>query len=352
MDLQIIKPIAVTDSILSSSTVPETAPAAYSAGTTYASGTQASVAGTAGAIDVYESLQNANTGHTPSSSPTWWVKLCTVYQAYNAGSTYALADRVQDSTGHKVYESLQASNTGHTPSSSPTWWVEVESTNRWLMFDKTIGTRTKNSGSIVVNLQPATVVNSVALIDVLAASVRIKMTDPVEGVVYDKTTQLVDSTGITDWYSYFFNSVDYATQHIVTSLPASGTPTLEITLAVGGGTAECGVCVIGNAKAIAPVLAGASVGITDYSRKDKDDWGNYKITERAYAKWANFNLIIPRNKVDSTHRLLAELRATPSVYYASDRYSATTIYGFPNDFDINIAYPDYSECSLKLEALV
>jgi hypothetical protein len=43
---------------------------AYAAGTTYAAG--ALVYGSDG--DCYVSLQGSNTGHTPSSSPTWWAK--------------------------------------------------------------------------------------------------------------------------------------------------------------------------------------------------------------------------------------------------------------------------------------
>ncbi|OGW44452.1 MAG: hypothetical protein A2Y66_01795 [Nitrospirae bacterium RBG_13_41_22] len=42
--------------------------------------------------------------------------------AYAAGTTYALGAIV--TYGAKIYESLAASNTGHTPSSSPTWWKQ------------------------------------------------------------------------------------------------------------------------------------------------------------------------------------------------------------------------------------
>src|ERR1041384_592250 len=42
------------------------------------------------------------------------------HPAYNSGTTYAINDPVDD--GLHSYRSLQNANTGHTPASSPTWW--------------------------------------------------------------------------------------------------------------------------------------------------------------------------------------------------------------------------------------
>jgi hypothetical protein len=61
---------------------------------------------------------------------------------FNAGTTYALGARVTRSGLHRLYESLQAGNAGHTPETSPDWWVEVSANNRWSMFDQVIGTAT------------------------------------------------------------------------------------------------------------------------------------------------------------------------------------------------------------------
>jgi hypothetical protein len=350
MNLQIVQPNAVTDATLTSSNVPETVPAAYAGGTTYALAATASVAGTLGAYTVYESLQNSNTGHTPASSPTWWRALGTVYQAYSGAATYAALERVQDNTAHKIYESLVAGNVGNALTDTAKW-VEVGSTNRWLMFDQTIGTRTSRAEAIVVQIAPGKVTNSVCLIDINAASARVKMTDPSAGTVYDKTTSLVSDSVITNWYDYFFAPFEYKTQLNLFDLPASGTPTLEITLTNSGGTAECGACVLGVARDIAPVRAGATVGMTDYSKKTQDEWGNFSIVERAFAKRASFKLLVPKNKVDFLQRLMAAIRGTPTVFVASNTYEATTIYGFVKDYDINIAYPDHSEYSLDLEGL-
>lgn len=58
--------------------------------------------------------------------------------AYNAGTAYALADVIQ--YGGRLYESLQAANTGHTPDASPTWWLDTGPTNNTAPFDGQVGT--------------------------------------------------------------------------------------------------------------------------------------------------------------------------------------------------------------------
>lgn len=296
--LQIVKPINITSAMLISSTVPETDHAEYSAGTTYTKGA-----------------------------------------------------RVLVTASHLVYESLQAGNTGHAVT-DPAWWVEVGATNRWLMFDQKIGSRTTNTNSIVVVIKPGKIVNSVCLVDVVAASVRIQVSDPVIGAVYDKTMSMVSSDGIVDWYAYFFSPVEYKQQVMRFDLPPIADPSVRITIANTGDNAECGACVLGTAVEIAPVLMGASVGIVDYSRKERDDWGNYSITERAFSKRSSFRLIVPRNRLDGVYKLMAELRATPCVYVATDTIEATTIYGFAKEFDMNIAYPNHFDMTLELESLV
>ena len=62
----------------------------------------------------------------------------TEYGNYAAGTAYALGDRVIVPATHDVWESLANANTGNTPATSPTWWVRVGPTNRMAMFDTSV----------------------------------------------------------------------------------------------------------------------------------------------------------------------------------------------------------------------
>ena len=115
--MKVIQPITIDSTNIISSNLYETAPTAYVEGTTYGLDAYASVAGLLGEILIYRSLQAGNIGHTPSSSPTWWVYSSSTYTPWvfseRAGRTapYQVGQRVLDTSTHSVYESLIADNT-------------------------------------------------------------------------------------------------------------------------------------------------------------------------------------------------------------------------------------------------
>ena len=280
----------------------------------------------------------------------------TDYAVWSSGTTYSTGQRVIVTTGvHKIYESLQGSNLNKDPTaaSSATWWLEVSPTNRWKMFDTSNTTRTTNANSIVVTITPGKVINSVALLELKAQSITIKMTDPIDGVVYNKTFSLLYSGTINNWWNYYFNPISRKTSIVVTDLPAYGTAAVEITITNTGGTAECGVCQVGASIPVGEgINLGASVGIMDYSIKKKDDFGNFIVVPRSYSKRAKFSMAIVNEQIDSVLDLLASLRTTPCIWIGDENYQCTVVYGYYKDFDIVIAYHLVSDCNLEIEGLV
>lgn len=279
----------------------------------------------------------------------------TDYAAWNSGTTYSIGQRVILTSTHKVYESLQNSNLNKNPAtdtSSPPYWIEVSATNRWKMFDTSNSTQTTNANTIVVNLTPGKVINAVALLNIVGTSIRVKVTDPLEGVVYDNTVSLNNNGNINNWYNYFFDPIKRKKNVILTDVPSYGTASFEITITNTGSDAKCGVCVLGAVNYIGEgIELGASVGIQDYSRKEKNDFGDYVLVQRSYSKRARFSMAVLNDQIDALQELLVDLRTTPCVWIGDDRYESTMIYGFYKDFDIVIAYHLVSDCNLEIEGL-
>jgi len=77
--------------------------------------------------EVFYSLQNSNTNKDPDHQPSFWSR---TPPTYAAGTTYGLGDTVlytaSANDNGKSYVSIQAGNVGHTPSSSPTFWMPVD----------------------------------------------------------------------------------------------------------------------------------------------------------------------------------------------------------------------------------
>jgi len=277
------------------------------------------------------------------------------YAAWSGATTYALADRVivVSTNYHKIFESVQGSNTNHNPvtDTTSTWWLFVGSTNKWRAFDNSPSLQTSFGSSIVMSLVPGERVDTVALMNISAASVTITQTDPVDGLVYNVTTSLVRTSGIQDWYAYFFEPVVRVVDFSVSNLYPYANSTIGITLTDSGSTVLLGECVLGLSRDLGFTQYGASVGIQDYSIKQADVWGNYTITQRAFSKRTDLTVWIDPEIVDEVEALLASYRATPVVYLGSDSYASTLVYGFYKDFSIDIAYPTFSVCTLSVEGL-
>lgn len=351
----IIRPQAISASNLTLSNIVETAPAVYNAGTNYGLGAQAYVAGgiSNSTAMLYESLQAGNVGHTPASSPDWWMPIGITYLVWNAGTNYATGARVNDNTNHLVYESLVDGNLNHAVT-DPAFWGLVGPTNKFAMFDDVNGTVTTHPTEIDVTMTFTGRVDSVALVNMSnVISVQIIVSTIADGTLYDETFSTVSTDGIGDWYDYFFEEIVQQNARLITGLPVNANPTIRAIL-TGSGTADMyvGSLVVGLSKNIGETTReGASVGITDYSRKEVDDWGSYQLMERAFSKRGTFRLAMPKNSIDEVYRILSQYRATPIVYSAADEFASTLIFGFFKDFSIGFEYDQTSFCNIEVEGL-
>lgn len=276
----------------------------------------------------------------------------TDYPEWIAGTTYALGARVIVAAQHKVYQSAVAGNVGQPPATSPTQWGEVGATNAWKAFDQSISTQTKRSGLISFRIKPGQVVHSVAALNLVGAgTVRVRMEDPALGTVYDKTTSLAGHLLASTWWDWFFGARTERKQLILTDLPS--VPTADILIDITGTTdLAVGVIVLGKVRTFSlGIKAGARIGFQDFSRKEKNEFGDTVLVERAFARRANFSMLLRASEVDAFDGLMTEVRAIPCLWIGSNFYEATTVYGISKSFDIVLSYTDFSDCDLELEGL-
>jgi hypothetical protein len=165
MGLKVITPIPITDSILTSSTVPE-----------------------------------------PDTGEALWL----------VGTTYALGAVVYKN--HKLYESVVAGNVGNDPeddiqndpANPPPYWLDLkQNTNQWAMFDNKRSTQTIGTSPMTVVLEPVQNLTSIGLFNVDAQTVRIKgetaglfCTRATDGTYYDSDGILQTAPPNTARYSY------------------------------------------------------------------------------------------------------------------------------------------------------
>ena len=350
MSALIIRPAAITDANLTSNVV-EIPPAAHDMGTTYAAGAQASVLGGPGstAAAVYESLQAGNTGHAPGASPLWWTAIGTAYLAYDAGTSYPDLAVVTDPASHLLYASASAGNLGNALTDTDHWTL-VGPTNRWAMFDTQTRTRTTRPGSIVFTHAGTGRIDSVALFNLVAATVRIQQFDGVTPT-FDQTFSLNSSAGIIDPWTYCFEPIVRKTQHVHIGLPNIYNPITTVTVtAATGQDAAIGHAVFGLSRDIGGAEWGFRMGGIDYSKFEVDEFGeNVKIIPRTRVRKNNFTIEIDDARIVDVLELLNSYHATPVVFVGTQRYASAAAFGLIAANDLVVSNGVYGLIDIEVK---
>lgn len=269
---------------------------------------------------------------------------------YNAGTTYA-KDSIVNSGTH-LYQSLVNNNLGNTPSTSPLYWLDIGPNNIHAMFDNQISTATISATPLNVVFKPG-IFNSLALIGLSGNQVSVTVRDGTGGPIIYSATFALDGTVISDWYQYFFEPFVQKSEVVMTDIPPFSNSEVTISL-TGGSTVQIGLCSFGTFYFLGDAEYGANIGITDYSRKDTDDFGVTTFVQRAYSKRMSARLMLDTAQINRIQRILADIRATPSLWIGADGddYLPMLMYGYYRDFSIDIAYQNKSFCSLEIEGLI
>ena len=286
-DFKLIRPLAITDGIVTANNVTEADAAEYSSATAYTLGQIVMVTGTAG------------------------------------GAATAT---------HGIY-TAQGNTTGDDPTTDDgTNWVLTSYTNAWLMFDPEYQTQTVFADTIEVEFTPATSINSLAVLNVDAASATIVQST----TGYTETKSLI-SHGVLGWYDWFFESPIRIADAVFTGIPPYIGETLTVTLDNTGLDAKCGVMVLGKAKILGATQWEANRSINDYSQATEAVDGSVTLTQGNYSKRLNMEFKVPQGLESEATRVLEQYRATPMVFVGSDEYEMTIIYGFLGSWAVPIS---------------
>lgn len=274
------------------------------------------------------------------------------YPAWVSGTSYTALDKVIYQ--HKIYQRI-VTGTGTTPPDlDQVNWLDDGYTNRYRMFDNTLSSVSSRTGGIEFTLTPSQIINGIALLNVNASTVRVVMNDPVEGVVYDNTKELRSSSNVNDYFSYFFAPLlsENLETAIFLDLPSKPTATITVYVSSGSGLVEVGEVVYGVQSVVGRTNYGTAIGITSYSRKDTDEFGKVTVVKRKNSKYADYDIDIDNNNLASVQRLFSEIDSVPCVFIGNPEMEELVVYGFYKEFKATISFPTVSKCTLRVEGLI
>lgn len=278
------------------------------------------------------------------------------HDQWDDGDSYVAGNQVTvQGMYNRNYESV-GSNTNKFPPDNPDEWIDQGATNRWRMFDMNVGAdkQTVSEGSdntVEVLLDVAQRVNTIVLLNVYASNVTINMRNSDGEIVYTHYEVFLQPPSGSGWWNYFFGARRRATTLALTDLPNVVPSTIEMILDGGSDLAKIGKLIVGDGLDIGCTRYNTGLGIIDFSRKERDEFGNYYILERRYVSRCDFDIQIQTSRVDEIFNLLASLRATPVVYIGDENYRSTVVYGFYRDFSIVLSGPKRSDCTLQVESI-
>lgn len=273
---------------------------------------------------------------------------------WNEATTYAVGARVITPSTHKVWQSAVGSNTGHDPNTdfAAAWWLPVGSTRPWRAFDERIGARVSHTGILSYRVTAPKLLNAVALLRLASYRVRLRVYNAENVVIYDRTRELVDFSNIVDPLSMVTVMPDFTDFSAFEGFAALPGQDVLIEIGIAGEATAVGEIIIGQEQFIGRTLDGTSIGATDYSTKDRDQFGTVYIVPRTYSDNTTFEVAIPTPNAKKVKRLMVSLRARAALYYDddADKYG-TAVFGLARDFDIPMQSQGYSFANIEIEGL-
>lgn len=271
------------------------------------------------------------------------------FAAWAAATSYTVGTKVIRTTTHRIYQNQIAGVDATLPENAPSRWLDVGPTNKWAMFDNVIGTKSSALNLITIVLTPGTNVAGLAFIELVGQTLSISATD--SGLpIYSKTINL-DATVVTSVWEWFMADYQQKYDAVALDFPDSFfNPVITITLS-GVGTVSIGKMAFGKVYELGDLQYGSSVGIQSFSTKTTDINSITYLNKRANSKRIQFKLELPHVLFPRTYRLLADLESVPSVFVGSedDTYSPLIVFGFYKDFRIDLSYKTIDFCTLEIE---
>ena len=268
-----------------------------------------------------------------------------------SGTSYNALDRVIYQ--HKIYERVITGTGTTTPDLDLVNWLYVSATNKYRMFDNVLYSVSSRVGGIHFTLTPNEVFESIVLLNINAYSIRVTVTDPVLGILYDKTKVLTNVSDVVDYYTYFTSPlVAKPTTAVFNDLVISPTASIDVYIEAGSSLVSVGEVVYGVKKVIGRTNYGTAIGIKSYSRKEIDEFGNITVVKRKNSKYCEYDIDIDNYMLSDIQRFFSDIDSVPCVFIGNDNMDELIVYGFYSDFKATISYPTHSKCTLRVEGLV
>jgi hypothetical protein len=330
---------------------------------------------------IYECLSDTISGTLPSES-TDWVKVATsnrwkmfdgymssTTERFNKTSVKVKTDKCSslsffETTATDLEHILsddsftETSTTSMTPGSGDKAFVMTTTNTIWAVGENVEIYRTSDARAFMAGEITAWdsgtggITVSVTTYDDPAAAA--PYTDWTIVRVYDHESVSLKVSQSLSWSDYFFGTIEYSKSAIKQFTYGFNTSLRAIFTGATGSMVKVGHFVVGRSIYLGKTLYGVRAGITSFSVKTANDFGEYTLTPRSSANELRYTILVASGGENAVHQTLKALDAIPCVWDANGEdteYTFAIVYGFFSDFDVSLPDYNYSECDLEIQGL-
>lgn len=285
----------------------------------------------------------------------------TDYDEWNGDAAYTVGTRVIRESLHRVYECL-APNTGKTPESNlvsvtddPPPWLDLGSTNRWRMLIPDANYQTSGASPLTVVIEPGERITALAIVGLEADAIAIEMRDANDEIAWSFSEPLRRRTTRT-WSEYFFGKFGRKPSVLYQGLPPISGATITITITRATGNVLCGPIVMGIPVDLGRVQTGASSGIRDFTRTERDAFGRALILRRKAVPKTSQRTTVFKDQVPRVRDALSAQRGKAAVFVgvedsSSGYFDALLVLGLINNWEVSLDFFGHSNLTIDLEGL-
>jgi hypothetical protein len=264
-------------------------------------------------------------------------------------TSFSLADYVLHTPTQSVYRANDAVISTDVPGVSDKWSF-VAKNNPLRMFDGKVSSQTIAEDGLIATLEPGGIVGSIAGFNISGIET-INIT--VDGTPYDRTIQMIDNSGVTNEWWYFFAPIAYRTSFAIYDLPGEVDPIINIDFQTTA-IAKVGEIVIGNRRNIGTAIDGSGFENDDLSYIPYDEFGNPgEPVIRSNRNILNYNVKIDSSQIGFLRATLESIGKTKKCVWAgsTDPFDDLLGFGFYETFS-SIIYSGTSDVSIKVRTVI
>ncbi len=286
----------------------------------------------------------------------------TDHAVWSAVTTYALGDRRIVLSTHKIYQSLQASNLNHNPildtqndpDNPPVWWVEVSATNKWMPFDGQRNNQAIGAAPMNYVITPDVVTDGIAILNADAQDIDVVVTfDTVE--VFNQNFPMV-TRAVSDWYEFFFKPFQQKKNLYIDGLPPLIGAEISVTLNREVGDVALGILAPGNSLYIGEAVYGATSDIRSFTRSEPNEFGVTRLVRRQSKTLTRQRVVADKALTTFLYQLRESVEGIPNVWSTvddpdSELFNAYIINAIFDRFVINAENPANTTLELELREI-